>query len=768
MDSTIKTLVQAMSWEEKLRLTTGLGLWRTAAFPHLGIPSIIMSDGTNGIRFQIESGGESSSGFIDGSEGFDTAEALAKTHKATCFPSGSTISCSWDTDLIRQTGQAIADECHTLGISLLLGPGVNIRRHPFTGRNFEYYSEDPCLSGDLGAAVVSGLASKGIGACPKHFVCHTSDDFRTRVDARIDERALREIYLSSFERVVRKGRPKAVMTAYNKVNGEYASENHHILRDILKGEWGFEGMTISDWGGVPHPLKAHDGGLDLHMPESHASLNRLRQAYERGELSLEALDERVERILSVVFSLQGQQPRQAAADFTRNHELAREAAIRSLVLLKNEGSVLPLKPGTKVCVVGTLAVDPLYQGTGCAIINAAAVDSPLGELQSAAGDDFSIDYLPGYNADLSRNPTYLAEAVERIQEADTVIIFAGCRLPEESDTYNRTDLSIEPAHSELIEELSGRGTPVVVVLASGDAVVMPWIDHVQGLLYTGFAGEGLGWALADILLGMRSPSGKLSATFPARVEDTPVYGCFPGNRFQQDYGESVFVGYRYYDYRGTEPQFPFGFGLSYTNFEYSHMVLTPIASGTTDVVYQIRADIRNTGNSTGDEIVQLYVGQVGPEVARPVRELKGFTRVSLEPGETESVEFQLEYRDFAYYDELLGSWDAPSGTYTISLASSSRDIRLTAEIAWINPVEKYPLLTTESGFTEIFRVSGADDLVFSFLLDHGLIGADEDRSLVKASLLKTFWGIYSYIDMNTDGSVSYEDVEDLVRSLNRE
>ncbi len=765
----IEELLQKMTLEEKLHLTTGDGLWRTMAYPQFGIPSITMSDGTNGLRFQKEQDAGESAGFIDGSAGFDSEEALQKTHKATCFPSGSTISCSWDRGLLKETAYAIADQCRALGISLLLGPGVNIRRHPLTARNFEYYSEDPCLSGEMGAAMVTGLWKKEIGSCPKHFVCHNSDDYRTRVDCVIDERALREIYLASFERVVRKGRPVAIMTAYNKINGVFASENSHLLKDVLKEEWKFDGAVISDWGGVSHPKAMALGGLDLHMPESLSTYKELLEAYRKAELPLESLNDRVRRLLSIAFDLDSDRAGHSAKpDFASHHELARQASLKSSVLLKNEGKTLPIQDQYKtICVLGTLAKTPLYQGTGCAIINAFSVDSPLEEIEALAGNRITISYAPGYTHSAVPDTALIEEAVEMAKTADAVIIFLGCYLPAESDTYNRKDISVEASHLAVLEAIKHCGKKIIAILNSGDVVEMPWIGHVDALLYTGFGGEGYGKALAKLLFGETSPSGKLPVTIPNTLREHPAMTTVPGDKYHQHYGESVFVGYRYYDYKDISPLFPFGFGLSYTEFRYENLRLSKQTLDSSKGSLTVGLSVTNCGTCPGDEIVQLYVAQKNPALQRPPRELKDFARLSLNPGESKELEFSLSFRDFAYFDPFTGSWKVDSDDFEIQIGASSRDIRACQTLRVKGASHFIYRYTTESGFTEVFAHPEAERVLFEFLLKEGLISEDESRTEIRSKLIHSFWGLYAYFDMNSRGTVSFDKVQDLVDEMNR-
>jgi beta-glucosidase len=735
-----------------------------------------MSDGTSGVRFQKGSDSAHAPGFLESISGdFDSEAALRNTYEATCFPSGSTIACSWDRALVRHIGNAIAQECRLLGIDLLLGPGMNIRRHPLTARNFEYYSEDPRLTGELACAMVDGVQEMGIGTSVKHFACHNSDTRRTRVDAIVDERALREIYLAAFERVVRRSKPTTVMTAYNKINGVKASENRWLLDSLLRKEWGFEGAVVSDWGAVSDVVAATEAGLDLQMPESPSSSRRLASALGNGALSEAALDRRVRNILRLeerlaVLATTAKAKAGCVPDAEARHELARLAAEGSIVLLKNESGLLPLEPRKglkKIAIIGHLAIEPLYQGTGCAIVHARRVDSPWENLVAGKPEGIELDYAEGYRKDDSTDEGLLTAATTAAETADVAIVFAGSFLPEESDRYNRTTMNIESGHERLIETVSKAAKRVIVVLAAGDSVHMPWIGSVSSVFLTGFGGEAMGSALADIIYGRKNPSGKLAATMPTRLQDCPSFLSFPGDEFHLRYDEGLYVGYRYYDARGLEPLFPFGFGLSYTRFSYANLRLSTNAvempTGLSAFV-----DITNEGEREGCEIAQLYVSQRRPRLPRPPRELKGFEKISLLPGETKTAEFRLEAGDFAYFDSEARAWVVDSDQFTIEIGASSRDIRLSAPLSVKSANAPARRLDVASGFQELFEDERAKRMFFDFLVEKGLLSKRDIDERLERKLEKSFWGLFSFMDMHSSGQVGYDELKELIGRINAE
>ena len=761
----IKEIVKKMTLHEKVLLCTGKNSWRTRDYDHLGIPSILMSDGTSGVRFQIGSDQPEEMSFYDSLGGsFDNAEAMSRTYRATCFPSGSAIACSWDTELIAEIGKALAGECKELGINLLLGPGMNIHRHPLTARNFEYYSEDPVITGEMAASIIKSVQSEGVGTCMKHFACHNSDSRRTRVNVTASERALREIYLAGYERVVKKAAPVSLMSAYNKINGEEVSGNNRITRDILRKEWGFDGAVVCDWGAVKDPVEATKGTIDLQMPLSKSSAVWLEKALENGELDESLLDERAAHILELVFTLKEWEEKWEKEAPQNNHELAVTAAAESMVLLKNDGDILPLKPeaGKKIAILGHLAKTPLYQGTGCAAVHARKVDIPYEEMMPYL-KACEVSFAEGYLPDGTSTDELLSEAVRTAENADTVIIFAGSFLPGEDDDYNRKDIKLLPGMSALIERAVSVNKNCIVVLTSGEVCEMPWRNEAAGLLLTWFAGEGMGRALAEILFGKVCPSGRLANTIPERLQDTPAYLSFDGNVYELPYAEDIYVGYRYYEKKGIQPAYPFGYGLSYTKFEYSNLYVK-----SENEMITVSVDVTNSGEIAAKHVVELFIEpKMQTRLPRPVRELKAFTKVMLDSGETKTVVFELNRRDFAYYDPMAKDWVVENGDYAIEICEDCMNVSLSAIITRTD--EKYLVpLSYDCGFYEMFRYPTVKEMFYDFLVEQGLVTREQVGETLEKGIVWSFWAVRSYFDMNSDGLISFEAYNDFIDRANKE
>ncbi|PUA36254.1 glycosyl hydrolase [Paenibacillus elgii] len=651
-----------MTVEEKAGLCSGLNFWQTKPVERLGIPSILLTDGPHGLRKQR--GGLDHLGFAD-------------SVPATCFPSAAGLACSWDRKLMEQVGVALGEECQAEDVAILLGPAANIKRSPLCGRNFEYFSEDPYLSSEMAAYHIQGVQSQGVGTSLKHFAVNNQEHRRMTVDAVVDERTLREIYLASFEGAVKQVQPWTVMCAYNKVNGEYCSEHENLLTRILKEEWGHEGFVVSDWGAVNDRAKGLAAGLELEMPSSNGLGDRkIVDAVKSGRLSEEALDKAVERIVRVVFQAVDRKKEHASFDAEAHHELARIVARESMVLLKNEDGILPLKKDRTIAVIGALAKDLRYQGGGSSHINPTRLDDICEEMHRAAGAEASIVYAAGYPLESDDiDDRLLQEAKLAAAQAEAAVIFAG--LPEryESEAYDRQHLRIPDNHRKLIDAVAEVQSNVVVVLSNGAPIEMPWIDRVKGVLEGYLGGQALGGAIADLLFGDANPCGKLAETFPKQLSHNPSYLNFPGEGDKVEYKEGLFVGYRYYDAKQLEPLFPFGHGLSYTTFEYIGMTVDKREINDTETV-RIGVRVRNTGELPGKEIVQLYVRDVEASVIRPEKELKGFEKVELAPGEEKRVEFVLDKRAFAYYNPELQDWHVESGDFEILIGKSSAELVL--------------------------------------------------------------------------------------------
>ncbi|CQR54260.1 glycoside hydrolase family 3 C-terminal domain-containing protein [Paenibacillus riograndensis] len=664
MTTDIRHLISQLTLEEKAALCSGLDFWHTQGIERLGIPSVMMTDGPHGLRKQAESADHL---------------GLHNSVPATCFPSAAGLASSWNRELIRRVGEALGRECQAEDVAVLLGPGTNIKRSPLNGRNFEYFSEDPYLSSEMAANHIQGVQSQGVGTSLKHFAANNQEHRRMSTDAVIDERTLREIYLASFEGAVKQSQPWSVMCSYNRVNGEYASESETLLTRILRDEWGFEGFVVSDWGAVNERVKALQAGLELEMPSSGGIGDaKIVAAVNSGELSIETLDLAVERLLGFIFKREENRQENIPFEPDEHHRLAREVARESMVLLKNEDGLLPLAPQGTLAIIGEFAKKPRYQGGGSSHVNPTRLDDAFAELQAVAGDAASFLYAQGYELGSDDvNENLLREARDTAAKSDAAVLFLGLPDRYESEGYDRSHLSLPASHIALIGAVAEVQDNIIVVLSNGSPVEMPWIGKTKAVLEGYLGGQAFGGAVADLLFGVVSPSGKLAETFPVKLSDNPSFLNFPGEGDKVEYKEGLFVGYRYYDKKEMEPLFPFGFGLSYTEFEYSDLVLDKTGINDTETV-QVTVTVKNTGSRTGQEIVQLYVSDVESSVIRPLQELKGFQKVALQPGEARGVSFTLDKRAFAYYNVQLGDWHVESGAFRIGVGASSRDIRLNA------------------------------------------------------------------------------------------
>lgn len=643
-----RELIDKMTLEEKAGLTSGMDFWHTKPIPRLGIPSMLLSDGPHGLRKQ---------------EWQSDHLGMHKSVPATCFPTAASLANSWDTDMIERLGRALGLEAASEGISVLLGPGCNIKRNPLCGRNFEYFSEDPYLSGKSAAALIRGVQSNGISACVKHFAANSQELRRMSNDSVVDERTLREIYLPSFEMAVKEGGVKCVMTSYNRLNGEYTNENTHLLQDILYGEWGYDGMVVTDWGGNNDRVKALIAGDNLEMPYSGGDTDRyVAQAVRDGVISEELLDERVDKILDMVFTTR------KAFDYKHydkqeHHRLAAEFAEETAVLLKNDG-ILPLAGGS-VAVIGDFAKTPRYQGAGSSLVNSTRVDNALDALR-AEGVRI-VGFEPGYRRGGGRSSRLCAKACELAMRAETVLLFLGLDEGGEAEGIDRSDMRLPENQLELLAALSAVSRNIVVILSCGGAVEMPWQQRARAVVHGFLGGQAGATAMARLLTGKANFSGKLSETVPLRYEDMPSAPYYPGREKTSEYREGLFVGYRYFDTAQKPVLYPFGYGLSYTQYRYSDLEI----SGDT-----VSFSVENTGKMSGTEVAQLYIAPKTNGTFRPARELKGFVRITLAPKEKKRAEITLSDRSFALWSTKHGDWVVEAGEYEILVGASSRDIRL--------------------------------------------------------------------------------------------
>ncbi|MBB3110178.1 beta-glucosidase [Paenibacillus phyllosphaerae] len=688
MSRDINNIIAQMTVEEKAGLCSGLDFWHLKGVERLGIPSIMVTDGPHGLRKQKM--GADHLGLFD-------------SVPATCFPSAAGLASSWDTDLIGQVGVALGEECQAEDVAVLLGPGANIKRSPLCGRNFEYFSEDPYLSSEMAASHIAGVQSQGIGTSLKHFAVNNQEHRRMSIDAIVDERTLREIYLSSFEGAVKKAQPWTVMCSYNQVNGAFASENVKLLTDILKDEWGHEGFVVSDWGAVNERDAALAAGLELEMPASNGlGEKKVLDALKSGRLTIEALDRAVARLLRIIFMAVDQKKENATYDQDAHHALARKVAGECMVLLKNDGQVLPIAKGSRIAVIGAFAEAPRYQGGGSSHIVPTQLDNPVEELRKLGGAD-SITYAKGFAIETDASDDALtAAAVEAARNAEFAVIYAGLPDRIESEAYDRSHLSLPANQNELIAAVAAVQPNTIVVLMNGSAVVMPWIGQVKAVLEGYLGGQATGGAIADLLYGDANPSGKLAETFPLKLSDNPSFLNFPGEGDRVEYREGIFVGYRYYDKKELATLFPFGHGLSYTTFEYSNLTVSAPSIQDTDTV-EVQATVTNTGSRAGKEIVQLYVQDVESTVIRPLKELKGFAKVELAPGESKTVTFVLDKRSFAYYNVDLKDWHVETGLFKVLVGKSSTEIILEGEVQVESTVRIRSTYTLNSTLGDLLR-----------------------------------------------------------------
>jgi len=754
LDTRVDRLLEQMTLEEKASLTSGRDAWSTQPIARLGLPHIWVADGPHGLR---RAPSTDTWGYGDQAP-------------ATCFPTASALAASWDVDLLFRTGQALGDEAQALGVNVLLGPGANIKRSPLGGRNFEYFSEDPFLAGELAAAYINGVQSRGVGTSLKHFAANNQETARMFMNSDVDDRTLNEIYLVPFEIAVRKAQPWTVMACYNRVQGTYGSQSFDLLSRKLKQEWGFEGIVVSDWDAVIDRVEGIKAGMHLEMPgkQGHLTNQEVIDAVRNGELDQGRLDQLVREILTIVLKANDSARKDAEQKLDEHHELARRIAGEAIVLLKNDNGLLPLARDryTRIAVIGEFAVHPRYQGNGSSEVKPPRVDTFLEILEAEYGEGAQVRYAQGYRLDDDADFSLIPEARRAAQEADVALVLAGLPQQYESEGIDRLHIDLPPSHDRLISELAAVQNNLVVVLTNGSAVAMPWVQDVPAIVEAWLGGQAGAGAAADVIFGSVNPSGKLAETFPARLQDTPAYLNFPGEQGDSIYGERFYVGYRYFEARDIAPLFPFGHGLSYTTFDYERMgVSSHRIDDTGELV--VTATITNTGIVPGKEVVQLYVSDPVSRLQRPKKELKGFSKVSLAPGESREVRFTLTDRAFSYYDPRQSRWVAESGDFEILIGASSADIRLTETIQ-LQSTQQLNYAFDEFTF---FRVLWEDDQTRPLLIERmpGWIGgfaagdgspeeAEIPDFLLDQPLLK-----FPYF---TGGEVSRQQIDALIEKCN--
>lgn len=663
-----KEIIDKMTLEEKAAFLSGKGEWQTWDFERLGIPSMYCSDGPHGIRKQAGAGDHL---------------GLNPSLPATCFPTAATMANSWDPELGEEIGEALGEEAEVQGVHVVLGPGLNIKRSPLCGRNFEYFSEDPYLSGKMAAGYVRGIQSKGRYACPKHFAVNSQELRRMAMNAVVDERTLREIYLTGFEIAIKEGGAKALMTSYNQVNGTYSNENIHLLKDILRDEWRYDGIVITDWGGSNDHIKGVAAGSDLEMPTPGMdSARQIVKAVHEGKLSEEAVDACVDRMLTAVLTLTVGDTKEDDLDWEAHHALARKAASQSAVLLKNRENILPLKPGTHVALIGDFAFDPRYQGAGSSMVNVTKLDKMIDLIGEY--DLVLSGASRGYLRSGEVNEVLLKEAIDLAQSVDVVIYCFGLDELSESEGIDRTHMRIPQNQITLLEAISRVNENVIGVLSAGAAIEMPWHHCLKGMIHGYLYGQAGAGAMLDIITGRINPSGRLSETYPVRYEDTPAFKYFPSEQKNSEYREALYVGYRYYDTAKVKVLYPFGFGLTYTKFEYSNLKVSEKG---------VEFTLTNIGSREGAEVVQLYIGKQDARVFRPEKELKGFQKVFIKAGESKKISIDFDDKTFRYWNVRTNQWEIEGGSYIVMIGASCLDIRLTAEMQVQGTTKIYPYYT---------------------------------------------------------------------------
>ena len=702
MAKKIDQLVSKMTLEEKALLTSGRDAWSTQPIERLDIPYIWMADGPHGLRRAPTT---------------DTW-GYGNQAPATCFPTASALSASWDMDLLEEVGAALGVESNALGVDLLLGPGINIKRSPLAGRNFEYFSEDPILSGKLGAAYINGVQSQGVGATAKHYVANNVETQRMWANSNLDDRTLNEIYMTPFEITVKEAQPWSVMACYNRVQGVYGTESLQLLTDKLKNDWGFKGFVVSDWDAVVDRVQGIRAGMHLEMPGKPARITNkmVVEAVKNNELDEKQLDSIVKDLLRIVFMGQNTDDKFGDQNIEQHHQLARKVAAEAITLLKNTEKLLPVDTAKykKIAVLGEFAVKPRYQGNGSSQVKPTKLDKFIDIVRQEYGQDVEFVYSAGYSLTNDDNLSLVKEAAVVAADADLALVMAGLPLSYESEGIDRTHIDLPPSHNKLISAVAKVQPNTAVILTNGSAIAMPWVNEVSAILETWLGGQAGAGAIADAVFGKVNPSGKLAETFPVRLEDSPAYLNFPGEDGQVIYGERMFVGYRYYDKRNIEPLFPFGHGLSYTDFAYSNLKLSSTDITENDQL-QVTLTVTNTGKVKGKEVIQLYVGDKESTVQRPVQELKAFDKIELEPGESKEVSLTLNNRDFSYYSKVYDRWLAESGEFDILIGSSSRDIRLKGSLNLSNSEKLNYKMTEFSFFSELWGNPQLKPLLIAFM-----------------------------------------------------
>lgn len=706
-------ILDKLTLEEKVGLCSGESFWNLRAVPKADIPELILTDGPHGLRKKNPEG---------------TKGGLSDSVPSTAFPTAATTACSWDPELMYEMGEALGEECLQEKVSVILGPGVNMKRSPLCGRNFEYFSEDPLLAGEIAAGLINGVQSKNVGTSIKHFAGNSQETRRMTIDSIIDERTLREIYLPAFEIAVKKSQPWTVMNAYNRLNGTYCSDNAYLQQQILRDEWGFKGIVVTDWGAANDRVKGLESGNELEMPTSGGyNDDKVIEAVKNGTMSESTLDKNADAMLSFMLKAKAGLKENYTYDIKAHNDLAAKIASQSLVLLKNDDNILPISPDKKIAVIGEMARSPRYQGAGSSLLNPHMLTDAFEGL-SALG--VKASYAPGYDKKKDElTDTMLADAITVAKDADVVLLFIGLTEIYESEGYDRKHLNLPASHNKLAEEIAKVNKNVVVVLSGGSPVTMPWLKDVKAVLNGYLGGQASGTAIAQVLTGKVNPSGKLAETYPLSLDDVPCVHKYPGTELLAEHSEGIYIGYRYYDTAKKDVLFPFGFGLSYTTFQYSDLVLSSDSIKDTDTL-TLTYKIKNTGKYDGAEISQIYVSDKESTIYRPTKELRAFNKVFLKAGEEKEIKIELSKRAFAYYNVNIKDWHVESGEFDILVGASSRDIKLSAVVNVQSTVEAVvPNYKDSAPCYYTADVQAVPDEAFEAVLGHSIPARKMDKSM---------------------------------------
>ena len=750
-------LLSKMTLEEKVGLCSGKDMWYLKGVDRLGIPEIMLTDGPHGLRKKNPEG----------------KGGLEDSVPTTCFPTAATTACSWDPELLYEMGVALGEECLQERVSVILGPGVNMKRSPLCGRNFEYFSEDPLLAGELAAGWINGVQSMGVGTSIKHFAVNSQEKKRLTIDSVVDERTFREIYLTAFEIAVKKAQPWTVMCAYNKINGVYCSDNGYLQNKILRDDWGFEGIVVTDWGAANDRVLGMKNGNDLEMPSSNGyNDKKVCDAVRNGTLSEDVVNETADRMLTLIKKSQDNFRDGYTYDKEAHHNLAAKICSESVVLLKNEENILPVAKDKKIAVIGEMARAPRYQGAGSSLINPTKITDAFEGLMK---EGYSLSFAPGYNKKKDEiMPAMITDACKVAERADIALVFIGLTEEYESEGYDRTHLNLPKVHDYLLEEILKVNENVIVVLSGGAPVMMPWLSKVKGLVNGYLGGQASGDAIAQIVSGKVNPSGKLAETYPLCIEDTPCNKYFPGTNITAEHTEGIYIGYRYYDTAEKEVLFPFGYGLSYTKFEYSNLRLSKKKIKDTDTL-TVSYKIKNIGDRDGAEISQVYVSDKESTIFRPAKELRGFKKVFLKAGEETTVEIELSKRAFAFYNAAESIWQVESGDFEIMVGASSKDIKLSA-VVYVESADTVPVPDYRETAPCYYGadIKNVPDEQYAAILGHPIpareYGADNKMTIVSSlsDAADTKWGriINSMLESAVDLIIRNDEITgNMVKSM---